>query len=833
MAGKKSSVISVLITGDSKQLSGAVDEANSRLSRLGSAVGVAAKAVAAGAAAIGAIAVREFAKFDSAMQQSIAIMGDVSDTMRKEMSDAARQVAKTTTFSAEQAAQSFYFLASAGLDAQTSIQALPKVAAFAQAGMFDMARATDILTDAQSALGLTSDDAAENIVQLSRVSNVLVKAATLANTSVEQLGEALTEKAGAAMKAAGMEFEAGAAALAVFADSGVKGSAAGTKLTAVIASLATNSRNNAEDFRRLGISVFDAEGNMRSMEGIVGDMERAFDGMTIEARNAELASLGLNRQALDGINLLMGNSEAMNRYASEMRDAGGITDEVANKQMQTFNAQLGLLKSLFADAAIEIGSALVPALMKIVEWIQKRGPEFTAWVESAGKKIAEFIDAAGVKAAEFRTFFDERLRGPVDELRGAIERFVNRAKRKFEEFRSAVPTAMQGFTDFISEVRALADNPEALGNMLGEALSNALFAAFEQIKRLSAQFNEAIRELIDRVDWFTLGRNAVSALLVFGLGFAAALLSFEWLMPVLEAIRNNLGVLLLAAISVALAPAAVVGRLAAILARIPLLGRLLAWALTALNRLGAAMRDRIGFVFRSFGEAFSGAISRLGPGIISRFVTWLRGIPRAISSAFDDVAINVASGFSRFGTAMGNGVARAVTVVRNLLSTLTRPFRDFGRMMVDDMVNVGRAIIDGMIRGIRSLGGALRDALVGAARTAWNAVKSFLGIRSPSTVFFDVGQDMMRGLINGIGERSGLLRDTMATQADIARREAEAASSAARTSARSGQTININVQGGISPAEEIAREIEKALGDSERRTGSSFIEYAPGLFARV
>lgn len=758
---KKSSVISVLITGDSKQLSGAVDEANSRLGKLGSAVGLAAKAVAAGAAAIGAVAVREFAKFDAAMQQSVAIMGDVSDVMRKDMSDAAREVAKTTTFSAEQAAQSFYFLASAGLDAATSIEALPKVAAFAQAGMFDMARATDILTDAQSALGLTSDDAAENIVQLSRVSDVLVRAATLANTSVEQLGEALTEKAGAAMKAAGMEFEAGAAALAVFADSGVKGSAAGTKLTAVIASLATNSRNNADQFRRLGISVFDAEGNMRSMEGIVGDMERAFDGMTIEARNAELASLGLNRQALDGINLLMGNSEAMNRYAAEMREAGGITDEVAGKQMQTFNAQLSLLKSLFADAAIEIGSALVPALMRIVEWVQRHGPRFTEWVEGAAAKVAEFIDAVGVKAAEFKTFFDERLREPVDNVREAIDTFVDRAKSKFAEFSGAVPGAVRGFTDFVSEVRALADDPAALGQRLGQALSDALLKAFSEIQKLSAQLNEAIRELISRVDWFTLGRNAVTALIQFGLGFAAAFLAFEWLAPVLTAIRNNLGVILLAAISVALAPAAVVGRLAAILARIPLLGRLLSWALTALNRLGAAMRDRIALVFQSFAQGFSNALGRIGPGIISRFVTFLRNIPQALTRMFDDLAVNVGIGFNGFGAAIGNAIARLILALRGMLANLFAPFRNFGKTLVDDLFNLGRNAMNAMANGIRQAGSAVWKAAQDVAKRAWDAVSSLWKIRSPSRVFMDIGHDAMAGLALGISDAGRMVDGAM------------------------------------------------------------------------
>jgi TP901 family phage tail tape measure protein len=814
---KKSSVISVLITGDSKQLSGAVDEANGRLSKLGSAVGVAAKAVAAGAAAIGAVAVREFAKFDAAMQQSVAIMGDVSDAMRDDMSKAAREVAKTTTFSAEQAAQSFYFLASAGLDAATSIQALPKVAAFAQAGMFDMARATDILTDAQSALGLTSDDAAENIRQMARVSDVLVRAATLANTSVEQLGEALTEKAGAAIKAAGMDFEAGAAALAVFADSGVKGSAAGTKLTAVIASLATNSRANADQFRRLGISVFDANGNMRSMEGIVGDMERAFDGMTIEARNAELASLGLNRQALDGINLLMGQSEAMNRYASEMREAGGITDEVAEKQMQTFNAQMSLLKSQLLDVAIEIGGALVPALGRLVDWLQSKGPKFSAWAEGAGVKISEFIDKVGVKAAEFKTFFNERLKQPLNEVREAISTFVNRAKAKLSEFTAAVPSAVKAFTDFLSEVRELADDPAALGARLGDALGTALMKAFEKIKELSVELNTAIRDLIARVDWFSIGRSAITALIQFGLGFAAAFLAFEWLGPVLTAIRNNLGVILLAAISVALAPAAVVGRLAAILARIPLLGRLLSWALTALNRLGAAMRDRIALVFQSFGQAFSNALARLGPGIVSRFTTMLSNLPRALSSMFDDLAIRVGLGFSRFGGAVGNAIVNLVTRFRELLAFLLRPFTNFGKTLVDDLFLLGKNAIGALIRGLQSMGSRLFDTVKSIGTSVWNTLSKLWKISSPSKVFMGIGEDAMQGLALGLAGSERMLRQMTAGIGETALPSIDV------SGARGGQApIIVNVSGALDP-EGVARQIERILRDSQRRTGGVLV----------
>jgi TP901 family phage tail tape measure protein len=759
MAGKKSSVISVLITGDSKQLSGAVDEANGRLSKLGGAIGAAGKAVAAGAALIGAVAVREFAKFDGAMQKSVAIMGDVSDALRDDMAKAAREVAKTTTFSAEQAAESYFFLASAGLDAAASIAAMPKVAAFAQAGMFDMARATDLLTDAQSALGLViRDDAVANMEQMVRLSDVLVKANTLANASVEQFSTALTTKAGAALRALNKDMEEGVAVLAAFADQGIKGEIAGTQFSIVLRDLTTRAIKNKDEFKEFGLEVFDSQGKMRNMADIVGQLESGLDGMSDELQKATLLQLGFSDKSLGALMALMGTSEQIREYEKALRDAAGTTDDIANKQLQTFSAQMDLLKSLFADVAIEIGSALVPALGKIVGWIQSNGPQISVWAEIAGEKIGAFITEVGVKAREFQTFFNERLRDPINNVREAIDTFVDRAKTKFGEFAAVIPGAVKAFTDFIAEVRALADDPAALGERLGTALGDALMKAFDEIKRLSSELNDAIRELINRVDWFGIGRSAVTALIQFGLGFAAAFLAFEWLAPVLSTIRNNLGVLLLAAISVALAPAAVVGRLAAILGRIPLLGRLLAWALTALNRLGAAMRDRIALVFQSFGQAFSNVISKLGPGIISRFVTFLRGIPQALSKMFDDLAINAGLGFARFGTAVGNAVARLVTKFRELMAFLLAPFKNFGKTLVDDLFLIGKNVIDALIRGIGSMGGALARAVRGIATSIKDTLSKLWKISSPSRVFMDIGEDAMKGLALGLSGSERMLR---------------------------------------------------------------------------
>ena len=343
-----------------------IRQAESAIGKFGKIAGGIAAAATAAVAGIAVASVKAFADFDSQLNKSVAIMGDVSDAMRGDMSDAAREVAKVTTFSAAEAAESYFFLASAGLDAEASIAALPVVAKFAQAGMFDMALATDLLTDAQSALGMSSSDAGENLENMSALANVLVKANTLANASVEEFSSALTNKAAASMRTLGIEMEEGVAVLAKFADGGLKGEAAGTAFNATLEGLTRTARLNAGAYKALGVEVFDSAGEMNNMADIVGQLEKGMEGMSTEQVNATLAGLGLTRQALDGTKALLGNSEAIRGYEAELRNAGGTVDEVAAKQLQTFSAQLELLQSRVQDVGIAIGGPIVDVLLNLM-----------------------------------------------------------------------------------------------------------------------------------------------------------------------------------------------------------------------------------------------------------------------------------------------------------------------------------------------------------------------------------------------------------------------------------------------------------------------------------
>ncbi|BAQ84726.1 tape measure protein [uncultured Mediterranean phage uvMED] len=347
-------------------LGGSADKSGKNLGKLAKGAGVAGLAVGTVLAKALADATRNFIEFDDAMTQSLAIMQTTIDQQDR-MAQKAREVAVTMAVTATESAESFFFLASAGLDAEQSISALPQVAKFAQAGMFDMATATDLATDAQSALGLTVDDAQDNLNNLTRVTDVLVKANTLANASVQQFSEALTNKAGSALKVTNKSIEEGVAVLSAFADRGVKGAEAGEKLNQLLRDVTRAVGKNSEEFAKNNIHVVDNEGNLKNLADVIEELDNGMNGLSDQQKAVLLDQLGLNRGVADAVKILSGASDSIRDFETDLKEAGGITEEVAEKQMDSLENQLGILESKFDDVGLMILEKYKPAFKEAIE----------------------------------------------------------------------------------------------------------------------------------------------------------------------------------------------------------------------------------------------------------------------------------------------------------------------------------------------------------------------------------------------------------------------------------------------------------------------------------
>jgi TP901 family phage tail tape measure protein len=476
----------------------------------------AALAIAVGATAIAGI--RSYANFDAKMTESLAIMGDVSEETRERMEATAREVAKTTTFSANEAAQSYFYLASAGLDAQQQIAAMPQVAKFAQAGMFDMALATDLATDAQSALGLTVKDASQNLANMTRVTDVLVKANTLANATVQQFSEALTNGAGAALKIVNKDVEEGVAVLAAFADQGVKGAQAGTAFGIVMRDLQTKALQNSDAFEKFNIEVFDTEGKMKNIGGIIADVENALDGMSDAQAKATLAQLGFSDKSVKYLQTLLGTSDAIAQYEEGLRNAAGATEEVANNQLKSISAQWDLFKSRIADVVLELGKQLSPVvkdvLTALADWAERVTPaiidavqRFAAWIREASETIQNFwryitdVIETGDTLNDWLSHLPESLQGVAQALGNVVN--------WWKELDPGIKDAIVSGTKFIPVVLGIAAALKVLA-VIFAVLTSPIILVVAAVIAIGAALkyawenSETFRNIVQGVvSWFT------------------------------------------------------------------------------------------------------------------------------------------------------------------------------------------------------------------------------------------------------------------------------------------------------------------------------------------
>ncbi len=195
--------------------------------------------VTAGVTALGTASVTTAANFESSMSQVQATMGITKDSMSKvngqsvntmdTLSKLAKKMGAETAFSASECAEAFNYLALAGYDTQQMCDTLPTVLNLAAAGDIQLASASDMVTDAMSALGMGVDEAGTMVDQMA-------KTASTTNTSVAQLGEGILTIGATAKSIKGGTAELNTA-LGILANNGIKGAEGGTHLRNIILSL--------------------------------------------------------------------------------------------------------------------------------------------------------------------------------------------------------------------------------------------------------------------------------------------------------------------------------------------------------------------------------------------------------------------------------------------------------------------------------------------------------------------------------------------------------------------------------------------------------------------
>lgn len=330
---------------------------------------------------VGAAAVKTATDFEAGMSEVKAISGATGsefDALR----DKAIEMGAKTKFSASDSADAFKYMAMAGWDASAMMDGIAGVMDLAAASGEDLATTSDIVTDALTAFGLQASDSAH-------FADVLAQASSKSNTNVGLMGETFKYVAPVA-GALGYSIEDTAVAIGLMANSGIKGSQAGTALRSTITRLAKPVGEAKDAVEELVISITNADGTMKPLSQTMVELREKFAGLT-EEQKAQYAAMLAGQEGMSGLLAIVNASdEDFQKLTDEINNANGAAEDMASVMMDNTAGAIEQLKGALESAGILIGEKLTPYIRKLAEWITGLVEKFNSLSEEEQDQIVKF-----------------------------------------------------------------------------------------------------------------------------------------------------------------------------------------------------------------------------------------------------------------------------------------------------------------------------------------------------------------------------------------------------------------------------------------------------------
>ena len=338
---------------------------------------------------VGMAALKSGIDFESAMSQVAATMGTTTDKIQ-DLSKFAQHMGATTAFSATQAAEGLNVLAQSGLTAEEQMKALPEVLNLAAAGNLSLADSSTYVVGTLKGFGKGMDEA-------KRVTDLVAKGATMANTDVRGLGTALSSSSATA-KSYGQNMDSVTLSLLRLAEQNITGEEAATALNRAMMDLYTPTSTAKKALDELGVSVYDAQGNARDFNDVVDELNGKLSGMSGEEQNAYKNTI-FTTYGLQAFNkMTVSSTEKVNDFKEGLKDANDSALKQAQTQIDNLKGDIILFKSALEGAGVVISNVLIPNIRNFVQWLTNLVTKFNKLSEEQQGlivKIGLFVAAIG------------------------------------------------------------------------------------------------------------------------------------------------------------------------------------------------------------------------------------------------------------------------------------------------------------------------------------------------------------------------------------------------------------------------------------------------------
>ncbi|MCC8156363.1 MAG: phage tail tape measure protein [Oscillospiraceae bacterium] len=248
-------------------------------------------------------------------------------------------------------------MTTSGWKASEMLTGMDGVIQLAAASGEDLASVSDIVTDNLTAFGLTAADTAH-------FSDVLAAAATNSNTSVAIMGETFKNSASVA-GALGYSIEDVATAVGIMANSGVKGSRAGTALKNIFSGLASGVTLTCEALGDYEFSAVKSDGTMKSFADTMDELRGVFAEMTEQEKLSNAINIAGSR-TFNGLLALINATDAeYSELAATIGDCTGAAQTMASIKLDNLNGDLTLMQSAWDALKTSIGEEFIPVMRDV------------------------------------------------------------------------------------------------------------------------------------------------------------------------------------------------------------------------------------------------------------------------------------------------------------------------------------------------------------------------------------------------------------------------------------------------------------------------------------
>lgn len=345
------------------------------------------------------------ASFEAQMSTVQSLSGATTQELNT-LTEKAKEMGATTSFSATEAGQAMEYMALAGWKSADMVNGIEGIMNLAAASGEELASVSDIVTDGLTAFGKSADYAGT-------MADIMAATSSNANTDVAGMGEAFTYAASVA-GSLGYSVQDTSLAVGLMANSGIKASQAGTALRKILTSTAQGIDISSKAMGDYTIQTADSTGKMRELSDIMEDLRKAFSTMSEQERAFNAENIA-GKTGMSGLLAIVNAAEAdYNKLSNAINNSSGAAERMSKIKLDNLQGDVTLLKSATEGLGIDIYDQMktglrngVQGITEIVgsiakylqnnrfieEWgerIQRALPSVIRRLKETGKAIGEF-----------------------------------------------------------------------------------------------------------------------------------------------------------------------------------------------------------------------------------------------------------------------------------------------------------------------------------------------------------------------------------------------------------------------------------------------------------